>query len=109
MWYIFPQLRGLGHSATATHYGITGAAEARAFLAHDVLGPRLIAICEAALNVPGRSATEIFGQPDDMKLRSCATLFAAVSPPDSVFGEILDKYFDGQSDEQTVQRLKPKA
>ena len=105
MWYIFPQHRGLGRSSTAQYYGITGVEEARAYLAHQVLGPRLIAVCEAALAVEDRSATEIFGKPDDMKLRSCATLFAHVSSPDSIFHKILDKYFDGKPDPLTIELL----
>jgi uncharacterized protein (DUF1810 family) len=105
MWYVFPQLRGLGRSATSQRYGITGKDEARAYLKHDVLGPRLIAICVAALSVDGRTATEIFGTPDDMKLRSCATLFSHVSNADSVFRKIIDKYFDGKPDERTIQLL----
>lgn len=108
MWYIFPQLRGLGFSSTSQLYGITGEPEARAYLAHTVLGPRLIAICEAALAVDGRSATEIFGKPDDMKLRSCATLFAQVSNAKSVFHKIITKYFDGQADRKTIQLLEVK-
>ncbi len=105
MWYIFPQLRGLGFSSTAQYYGITGEAEAAAYLAHDILGPRLITICEAALSVDGRSATEIFGKPDDMKLQSCATLFAHVSNDDSVFHKLLEKYFDGKTDPRTLSLL----
>ncbi|WP_421657345.1 DUF1810 domain-containing protein [Leptothermofonsia sp. ETS-13] len=105
MWYIFPQLRGLGHSSMAKKYGITGLDEAYAYLTHDVLGPRLITICDAALAVDGRSATEIFGTPDDMKLRSCATLFAQVSNANSVFQKIIDKYFDGKSDRRTLELL----
>ncbi len=105
MWFIFPQLRGLGHSSTARLYGINGASEARAYLDHEILGPRLIAVCEAALSVEGRSATEIFGNPDDMKLRSCATLFAHVASADSVFHKIIQKYFDGEFDPRTIQLL----
>jgi uncharacterized protein (DUF1810 family) len=105
MWYIFPQLRGLGYSSMATHYGITGEDEAGSYLTHELLGPRLISICEAALAVDGRSATEIFGEPDDMKLRSCATLFAQVSKADSVFHKIIDKYFDGEFDPRTLELL----
>lgn len=111
MWFIFPQLRGLGRSATAQRYGITGVDEAAAYLAHELLGPRLIAVCEAALSVEGRSATEIFGTPDNLKLQSCATLFAQVtlfahvSAADSVFQCLLDKYFDGKTDPHTVQLL----
>ena len=105
MWYIFPQLRGLGHSSTAQKYGITGSDEAYAFLTHDVLGPRLITICEAVLAIDGRYATEIFGTPDDMKLRSCATLFAQVSNANSVFHKIIEKYFDGKMDRLTLELL----
>lgn len=105
MWYIYPQLRGLGSSSNAQRYGIASAAEAAAYLAHDLLGPRLIVMCEAALSVEGRSATDIFGKPDDLKLRSCATLFAHVSGAEAVFQKIIDKYFDGQTDPGTVQLL----
>jgi uncharacterized protein (DUF1810 family) len=105
MWFIFPQLRGLGRSSTAQFYGITGLEEARAYLSHEILGPRLIAVCEAALAVEDRSATEIFGTPDDMKLRSCATLFARASNQGSVFHKILDKYFGGKPDSRTLELL----
>lgn len=105
MWYVFPQLRGLGASAMATRYGITGAAEAAAYLRHPVLGPRLTECAEAALGVVGRSAREIFGAPDDMKLRSCATLFASVSPDGSVFHRLLDRYFHGERDPRTCALL----
>ena len=105
MWFIFPQLVGLGHSAMAQRYGIADAAEARAYLAHPILGPRLEKSTEAALNVDGRTATEIFGKPDDMKLQSCATLFAAVAPPGSVFERLLDKFYDGERDERTLRLL----
>lgn len=105
MWYIFPQLRGLGQSAMSQRYAISGAAEARAYLAHPLLGPRLIAVCEAALAVEGRSAAALFGKPDDMKLRSCATLFARVSSADSVFHKVIDRYFDGIFDPHTIQLL----
>ena len=83
-------------------YAIKSLDEAKAYLAHPVLGRRLVEICEAALAVEGKSAREVFGSPDDMKLRSCATLFASVSPPDSVFDRILDKYFEGQRDDKTL-------
>ena len=105
MWYIFPQLSGLGQSAMAIQYGITGLDESRAYLTHELLGHRLITICEAALAIEGKSATEIFGEPDDMKLGSCATLFAQVSNNDSVFHRIIDKYFDGQFDQRTTKLL----
>jgi uncharacterized protein (DUF1810 family) len=95
MWYIFPQLAGLGRSVTAQYYGIKSLAEARAYLAHPVLGPRLVACCEAVLAIPDRSAHDIFGSPDDLKLRSCATLFAGVTPAGSVFERLLDKHYPG--------------
>lgn len=106
MWYILPQLKGLGQSSMAQLYGISGTDEAWAYISHEILGPRLIAVCEAVMSVEGRSATEIFGEPDDMKLRSCVTLFAQVSNADSVFQKILVKYFDGQADRRTMQLLE---
>ena len=103
MWYVFPQIAGLGSSPMAQHYAIQSVDEARAYLDHPTLGPRLVAIAEAALALPERSATAVFGSPDDMKLRSCATLFAHVSPPDSPFARLLDHYFGGQPDAQTLR------
>ena len=105
MWYIFPQLDGLGFSSTAKHFAIRSLDEARAYLDHPLLGSRLIECAEAALGVEGRSATEIFGNPDDLKLRSSATLFACVSPPGSVFEQILAKYYQGVRDGKTLQLL----
>jgi uncharacterized protein (DUF1810 family) len=105
MWYIFPQLGGLGFSSTAKYYGIKGLDEARAYLAHPVLGPRLLECAEAAVGVEGRTAHEIFGSPDDLKLRSCATLFACVSPPGSVFERLLAKYYGGRRDDKTLRLL----
>lgn len=105
MWYIFPQLRELGRSSTAQHYGISGEAEARAFMQHAILGPRLIEICEAALSLNGQSARSIFGTPDDLKLRSCATLFAHISQSGSVFHQVVDKYFEGEFDQRTLELL----
>jgi uncharacterized protein (DUF1810 family) len=105
MWYVFPQFAGLGVSPTAERYAIKSAAEARAYLAHPVLGPRLVECAEAVLGVEGRSAAEIFGPPDDLKLRSCATLFAAVSPPGSVFERVLEKYYGGERDPKTLRLL----
>lgn len=106
MWYIFPQYDGLGFSSTSKRYAIKSIAEAQAYLRHPVLGPRLVDCCEAAIAIEGRSAAEVFGSPDDMKLRSCATLFAAVSPAGSVFERLLDKYFKGARDEKTLQLIK---
>jgi uncharacterized protein (DUF1810 family) len=105
MWYIFPQLDGLGSSPTSKRYAIKSLAEAEAYLRHPVLGPRLAECAETALGVEGRSAAEIFGSPDDMKLRSCATLFARVSPPGSVFHRLLGKYFRGEPDARTLRLL----
>ena len=106
MWYIFPQFAGLGGSPTSRHYAIRSVEEAAAYLAHPVLGPRLVECAEAAFAVDGRSAYEIFGSPDDIKLRSSATLFAAVSPDGSVFHRLIAKYFDGRDDERTLQLLR---
>lgn len=106
MWYIFPQIRGLGRSSTSQRYGIASANEAYAYLEHELLGPRLIVISEATLSIEGRSAADIFGRHDDMKLRSCASLFAFVSDTNSVFNRILDKYFDGKSDKRTDRLLE---
>ncbi len=105
MWYIFPQLDGLGFSATAKHYAIKSREEARAYLAHPILGPRLQQAAEAVLRIEDRPATAIFGSPDDLKLRSCATLFASVSPAGSVFERLLVKYYGGEPDGKTLQLL----
>lgn len=103
MWYIFPQFDGLGFSAMAERYAIKSLDEARAYLAHPTLGPRLVECVEAALGVEGRSARAIFGTPDDLKLRSCATLFAEVSPAGSGFERLLGKYYGGGRDEKTLK------
>lgn len=105
MWYVFPQLAGLGMSEMSRRYAISGVDEARAYLAHPVLGPRLLACAEAAAAVEGRSAREVFGAPDDLKLRSCATLFAAASAPGSVFDRVLTKFWGGERDAATVRLL----
>jgi uncharacterized protein (DUF1810 family) len=105
MWYIFPQFDGLAFSSTSKYYSIKSVAEAKAYLAHPLLGPRLLECAEAAVRVEGRSATDIFGTPDDLKLRSCATLFACVSPRDSVFDRLLAKYYRGERDDRTLQLL----
>ena len=106
MWYVFPQCAGLGYSETSQHYAIRSVAEAQAYLAHPVLGSRLMECVEAVLKVPGRTASAIFGSPDDLKLRSCATLFAQVSPPESVFEQVLDRYFGGERDPRTLEWLQ---
>ena len=105
IWYIFPQFEGLGFSLMSRRYSIKSLAEAKAYLAHPILGPRLLECAEAALQVEGLSAFDIFGSPDDMKLRSCATLFAAVAPAGSVFDRLLDKYFEGQRDDKTLNLI----
>ena len=102
MWYVFPQIAGLGNSAMSYRYAIRSQDEARAYLAHPVLGPRLTECAEAVLAIENRSARDIFGTPDDLKLRSCATLFAQVSPPGSVFERILDKYYSSERDPRTL-------
>jgi uncharacterized protein (DUF1810 family) len=105
IWYIFPQIDGLAFSSTSKHYSIKSIAEARAYLDHPVLGPRLIECAEAVLRIEGRTATEIFGSPDDMKLRSCATLFASVSPAGSVFDRLLATYYPNGRDDKTLRLL----
>jgi uncharacterized protein (DUF1810 family) len=102
MWYVFPQFAGLGSSATSREYSIKSLEEARAYLDHPVLGPRLLECAEALLKIKHRSAPDILGFPDDLKLRSCATLFACVSPPGSVFDRLLDKFYQGARDGRTL-------
>jgi uncharacterized protein (DUF1810 family) len=106
MWYIFPQLDGLSFGSTSKHFAIKSLDEARAYLEHPVLGPRLLKCAEAAVSVEGKSAREIFGSPDDVKLRSSATLFAQVAAPRSVFHRLLDKFYNGEPDEKTLRLLK---
>ena len=105
MWFIFPQINGLGFSSTSVYYSIKSIAEAKAYLDHPVLGPRLLECVEAVLGVKSRSAMEIFGSPDDMKLRSCATLFACMSPAGSPFDRLLESYYHGERDEKTLRLL----
>jgi uncharacterized protein (DUF1810 family) len=105
MWYIFPQIDGLAFSSTSKRYSIKSVEEAKAYLDHPILGPRLLECAEAVIHIEGRSATEIFGSPDDLKLRSCATLFACVLPTGSVFDRLLEKYYHGGRDEKTLQLL----
>jgi uncharacterized protein (DUF1810 family) len=105
MWYIFPQLEGLAFSSTAKHYSIKSIQEARAYLTHPVLGPRLLECAEAVVQIKGRSANEIFGSPDDLKLRSCATLFEYVSPSGSVFKQLIEEYYGGERDHKTLALL----
>ena len=104
MWYVFPQLAGLGNSSMSVRYAIKSEEEARAYLDHLILGPRLIECGEAVLAIENRSAHDILGSPDDMKLQSCATLFERVSS-DSVFDRLLAKYYRGERDRKTLGLL----
>jgi uncharacterized protein (DUF1810 family) len=108
MWFVFPQIKGLGHSDMAQRYAIQSLAEARAYLAHPVLATRLRECCQILLELDApASALEVFGTPDDLKLRSCMTLFAQASPaPGGVFDAVLQKYFGGHKDLRTLERLK---
>jgi len=105
MWFIFPQIDGLGFSTTTRHFAIKSIEEARGYLSHPVLGTRLRECAEAVLAVQGRSVSDIFGDPDDMKLQSSATLFAQIAGPDSIFARLLDKYFQGMKDIKTITIL----
>ena len=105
MWYVFPQIAGLGFSAMAQRYAIGSLEEARAYLAHPVLGARLRECVEAVLAIEHRSAHEIFGSPDDMKLRSSLTLFASAAPQEPIFEEALDRCFAGAPDPKTLEKL----
>jgi uncharacterized protein (DUF1810 family) len=105
MWFVFPQIAGLGSSSMAQRYAIGGLAEAQAYLGHPLLGPRLRECCEALLALSNRSAHDVFGSPDDWKLRSSMTLFARAAPPPSIFERVLDAYFAGQPDARTLEIL----
>ena len=106
MWYVFPQFYGLGFSPTSQHYAIKSLGEARAYLNHDILGARLDECVSRLLALQGHSAHQIFGSPDDLKLKSSATLFAEISPPDSGFAKILDRYFDARQDTATLDLIR---
>ncbi len=105
MWFIFPQISGLGHSAMAQRYAITSRDEAAAYLLHPVLGPRVEKCATAMLAHADRSARQILGSPDDMKLRSSMTLFAAVAPEPTLYRQVLEQFYAGQADPATLQRL----
>lgn len=107
MWYIFPQLRGLGQSNVAWYYGIEDLSEAKVYLEHPVLGQRLREITQTALELSEADPMKVFGWPDHMKFRSCMTLFAQICE-DDLFARVLDKYFDGQMDPLTLEFLKRK-
>jgi uncharacterized protein (DUF1810 family) len=106
MWFVFPQIAGLGHSAMAQHYAISSRDEAKAYLAHPVLGARLIELTRIVNGVQGRGVDAIFGYPDDMKFHSSMTLFAQVADDPAVFDEALRRYFNGQPDDATLERLR---
>jgi uncharacterized protein (DUF1810 family) len=106
MWFIFTQIDGLAFSATTRLYSIKSLAEASAYLAHPVLGARLVECARTVRALNGKTALDIFGRPDDTKLQSSMTLFAAVSPAESVFGEVLGRYFNGGLDPRTVELFK---
>jgi uncharacterized protein (DUF1810 family) len=106
MWFVFPQLAGLGHSAMARHYAIASLAEAEAFLDHPVLGPRLIELTQLVNATTGRSIHQIFGSPDDLKFHSSMTLFASARPEATTFRDALTRYFDGKPDHLTTAKLR---
>jgi uncharacterized protein (DUF1810 family) len=105
MWFVFPQIAGLGHSPTSKRFAISSLAQARAYLQHPVLGPRLIECAGILAQLEGHSAEQIFGPVDAQKLRSSMTLFARAAPEEAVFTQVLDRYFDGTPDVATDQRL----
>ena len=105
IWFIFPQIAGLGHSAMAQQFAIGSLDEAKAYLQHPALGPRLRECTQLVLNVEGRSAEEIFGYPDNLKFRSCITLFLTAATDNAIFKDALLKYFDGQPDQLTINIL----
>ena len=106
MWYIFPQIAGLGFSETSKYYAIRDITEAEAYARHPLLGSRLIETCTALLGLSENNAGRIFGSPDDLKLRSSLTLFSSLAEPDPVFGQVLEKFYNGERDEQTLELLK---
>ena len=105
MWYIFPQILGLGSSETSRFYAVKDRAEAELYLAHPVLGARLVEISEALLEIEGKTANQIFGSPDDVKLKSSMTLFGALKNTNPIFQSVLDKYFNGTNDLRTLQLI----
>lgn len=106
MWFIFPQIAGLGFSETAKFYAITDITEAGFYLQHPVLGARLIEISGALLNIEGKTANQIFGSPDDLKLKSCMTLFSSIRNADPIFKTVLKKYFNGIKDLKTLHLIQ---
>ena len=105
MWYIFPQIAGLGFSSTSKFYAIKDRSEAESYLAHLLLGKRLIEISNALLQIEGKTANQIFGSPDDVKLKSSMTLFSELENTNPVFRKVLDKYFNGAKDQRTLELI----
>jgi uncharacterized protein (DUF1810 family) len=105
MWFVFPQVAGLGRSPMAQRYAVSGLAEAHAYLAHPVLGPRLVEASQALLELSGRDPVRVLGSTDALKLRSSMTLFETAAPDERVFGEVLERYFGGERDEATATQL----
>lgn len=105
MWFVFPQIAGLGHSPTARRYAVSGLPEARAYLAHPVLGPRLVQCARALLALPDSDPVAVFGPIDAQKLRSSMTLFSCAARGEATFEEVLDRFFAGQPDGATIERL----
>lgn len=105
MWFIFPQIEGLGHSSTAKYYSIKSIEAAKEYLEHPILGKRLLECSNILLHIDGKTANEIFGYPDDLKLRSCMTLFKYIAPDEKVFTTLIEKYFTGKEDEKTASIL----
>jgi uncharacterized protein (DUF1810 family) len=108
MWFIFPQLAGLGTSFMAQKFAIASLDEARAYLAHPVLGPRLLECTKMLLSLPEVNVTRVLGSPDDVKFRSCITLFSIAAPAEPAFHAALAKYFDGVPDPRTISLLEPR-
>ena len=106
IWYIFPQVKGLGFSSTSEFYGIDGLSEAKEYIDNEVLRTRLIEISEALLTLESSNARDVMGYPDDLKLRSSMTLFAEAAPEIDVFKKVLDKFFDGEKDQRTIEKIK---
>jgi uncharacterized protein (DUF1810 family) len=106
MWFIFPQMTGLGFSAMARRFGIASKAEAREYLGHNILGPRLRECTQLLLDLPGKNISEILGYPDDLKFRSSMTLFAVAAPEETIFDEALKKFFAGERDATTLKLLR---
>lgn len=105
MWFVFPQIASLGQSAMSRTYALQSLQEARSYLAHPVLGQRYRECCQAVMNVRDKSARDLFGTPDDLKFRSSLTLFAEAAPQEVLFSNLLEKYFDGEPDEATLELL----